>query len=477
MSILQDLHTFRHSDGRFFLFDPESMLFAEVAPEFYRVLQQDAPALVGQQEANHARTEWHALEARFLEERQRVRTRAQQAQQGQHVLKRLTVLTTTACNLNCAYCYAEGGAYGGPVAHFKAPNALQAIENILQYYKIIENVQFFGGEPLLNVELIKEVCTFFETKYQAGEIPVRPSFGVTTNGTVWNEDLGSLLQRCRMVLNISLDGPPEVHDTLRVDRQGRGTFQRVWRTIQALRRHHIPFSVEVTYTPTAMRKGYRLWDIIEFLARHDIYHPHLVPAAFAPEDPQNWRPEERRQLVADYREATRRALTSVLEGRPRLFSYLTGLLRNLLLRIPQPLICAAGMHDLALDVTGNIYPCFMFIGQPRFIFQSALNSLDNDSYRRKVYDFYLQNAKEHRPECRTCWARNVCTGCLGWHAITHNGKLGGRTLHCAITFAVLEELMAGLARIRQSADEWQRFVAHYREFRLGSLQPPEVCVL
>ncbi len=476
MEILHELHLFHNPNNETegFLFDPESMLFIEVEPSVFEALQR---ARQGEPLPSEVASQWAEIQGYFLRERHRVRQRSAQFSQGKHVLKRLTILTTTACNLRCTYCYAEGGAYGGPVAHFKSTDAFQALDNILSFYHIIENIQFFGGEPLLNPDLIETVVTFFKEKHQNGEIPMMPYFGVTTNGTIWNAQIAQLVQRYHIALNISLDGPQEIHDALRVDRQGRGSFERVWRTIEALRAQNIPFSVEVTYTPLAMRKGYSVWDILEFLANHGILHPHLVPAVYAPHDPENWKPHEYRQLVEHYREATRRALRALAEGRVLLFSYLTGLLRNLLLRIPQPLICAAGMHDLALDVTGHIYPCFMFIGQLQFRFQSALQSLDNVEYCKQVYDFYLKNAKAHRPSCRTCWARHVCTGCLGWHAIANNGDLGGRTIHCAITYAILETLMIELSYLRKQPKQWERFVHTYRAFRLQNLGQNEVCSL
>ncbi len=474
--LLQELHAFHGNNGHHFIFDPESMVFFQSDDQTFQYIRRNRGGSSSGQTvpANGRSSQFQQMEDVLLKERARVSQRYQRASTGKHTISRLTILTTTACNLNCTYCYADGGAYGGPVNRLSASNASTAIRNILDYYKGIDAIQFFGGEPLLNPGLIESVCRDCETMFAQGKMPNLPRFGATSNGTIWNERIASLLKRYKISLNISIDGPQEVHDRSRIDVKGNGSFHRVFRTLEALKEHEIPFSVEVTYNTITMRAGYSVWDIISFLAEHDIYHPHIVPAAFAPTDGNRWTPPERKQLAQHYREATQRAVASLVEGKPMLFSYITGILQPLLLKIPQPLVCAAGVHDLAIDTAGNIYPCFMFIGQDEFIQHSALQSLDDDDYRRRGHDFYLQNAKEHRSSCENCWARNICTSCLGMHQI-ENGRLDGKTINCLIIQTVAETLMTELARLQQTPAQWKRFVDNYRSFRLGSAQPIEIC--
>lgn len=465
--LLRDMHTFRAGDGRLFVFDPESMVFFQSSDELFAWIRarkrgQDVPTLTDETSRN-----WHAMEQKIAQERERVRMRFEKASQGTHILNRLTILTTTACNLQCTYCYASGGSYGGPIANLRRQTAITAIQNILDYYKGVASVQFFGGEPFLNVNLIESICQFFTNMAEKGQIAQRPRFGATTNGTVWNARVADVVKRYAIFLNVSIDGPPEIHDRTRVDKRGKGSFEHVSKTLQCLQEEGIPFSVEVTYSPDSMRQGYRVWDIIEFLAENGIYHSHIVPASYSAQDPQRWQRDERKRLVEEYKTATARALQSLVDGEPRLFSFVTGLLRTLLLKIPQPLVCAAGVHDLAIDIAGNLYPCFMFVEKRSFIQQSALHSLDNEEYRQRGHAFYEQNAKHCRNICQKCWARHVCTSCLGAHYI-ENGHLDGRTINCWIIQAVLETMMAELARIRQTPHDWQRFVTHYRQLRLES---------
>ncbi|HID35541.1 MAG TPA: radical SAM protein, partial [Anaerolineae bacterium] len=407
-------------------------------------------------------------------ERQRVAQRYRAATTGTHTLNRLTILTTTACNLNCTYCYADGGAYGGAINRLSAHHASAAIRNIASYYKGIKHIQFFGGEPLLNPELIEHICNDCKAMVHRGEMPYLPQFGATSNGTLWNDGIRDILKRHRIGLNISIDGPQDVHDRSRIDARGRGTFQKVFRTLTELKAHAIPFNVEVTYNIYSMQAGYSIWDIVQFFADNDIYNPHIVPASYAPDDSQRWTPSMRSQLVRDYREATRKAMRSLLTDRPMLFSFVSGTLSALLMKIPQPLVCAAGVHDLAIDTAGNIYPCFMFVGQEDFVFQSALKSLDNHDFRRRGHDFFLHNDKAQRSVCQTCWARSLCTGCLGAQQI-ENGHLDGKVLNCAITQTVAETILSELTRLRKSPADWQRFVSQYRAIRLGQSFLVESC--
>jgi len=472
-SALQTLHTFHGAEGQYILFDPESMLFFQSDRETQQHINRlRKSGFQGGEAVSDAQLQH--MEATLVKERARIAERYRKASTGTHVINRLTILTTTACNLNCTYCYAEGGAYGGAVSRLSAHNAQSAISNILKYYKGIKAIQFFGGEPLLNPALIESVCQYCEHLVESGQMEYLPGFGATSNGTIWNERVARVLKRYRIALNISVDGPQEVHDRSRVDVQGRGSFQRVFRTLQHLRAEGIPFSVETTYNVFTMRSGYSVWDIVRFLAENGIYHPHIVPAAYSRSDPERWTPQERRQLLEDYRTATRNALASLVEGQPLLFSFVTGILRSLLLKIPQPLVCAAGVHDLAIDTAGNLYPCFMFVGQTDFIQHSALQPLDDDAYRRRGHAFYAENLKSERASCRTCWARNICSSCIGANQI-ENGHLGGMTMNCLVIRAVGETLMTELARLQQSPARWKRFVENYRIFRLSNLEVRENC--
>jgi len=472
----QELYTFQDRSNTKFIFDPESMAFFLADEELYRYVSRKGASSNGQvlNGKSHP-TQFRQIEEILQRERQRVSQRYSAVSTGMpETLSRLTILTTTACNLNCTYCYADGGAYGGTVSRLSASNASTAIRNIAQYYHGIKNIQFFGGEPLLNPGLIESVCQDCEAMVARGELPHLPQFGATSNGTIWNDRIRDLLKRYQIGLNISVDGPQDVHDRSRIDAKGRGTYQRVMRTLENLQSEQIPFNIEVTYNIYSMQAGYSIWDTVEFFADLGIYNPHIVPASYAPHDPQHWTKQDQEKLVQDYRDAARRSLKSLQTGQPLLFTYVAGTLSTLLLKIPQPLVCAAGARDLAIDTAGNIYPCFMFVEQDEFLLQSALKPLDNNEYRYKAHHFFLQNVKEQRNSCQTCWARSICTGCLGAQQI-ENEDLDGKILSCDITQAVAETIISELAHLQQDPTEWQQFVANYRRFRLGQSYVIESC--
>ncbi len=473
--LTQELHAFRDQWNANLVFDPKSMAFFLTDDEVFQYVRRNRPSANGHSANGKSRPkQFGQIESVLLKERQRVAERYRAATTGTHILNRLTILTTTACNLNCTYCYADGGAYGGTISRLSAHNASAAIRNIASYYKGVKNIQFFGGEPLLNPGLIESVCHDCEEMVARGEMSHLPQFGATSNGTIWNDGIRDLLKRYKIGLNISVDGPQDVHDRSRIDARGRGTFQRVFRTLAELKANEIPFNIEVTYNIYSMQAGYSIWDIVQFFADQEIYNPHIVPASYAPDDSQRWTPAMRSQLVRDYREATRKAIHSILTDRPILFSFISGTLSALLMKIPQPMVCAAGVHDLAIDTAGNIYPCFMFVGQEDFVFQSGLKSLDNNDFRRRGHEFFLHNVKEQRSACQTCWARSLCTGCLGAHQI-ENGHLDGKVLNCAITQTVAETIISELTHLQQSPADWQRFVSRYRDIRLGQPFQVENC--
>lgn len=382
-----------------------------------------------------------------------------------HFLERLVLIVTTECNLRCRYCYAEGGNYGMLPQPMPLEVAIQTIRWALAHFTSIEVIQFFGGEPSLNEKIIHAVCEALENHPS----PVRPRYGMVTNGVQLSDRLRETLQRFGFRVTLSIDGPAQVHDYHRVRADGRGSFHLLWHNLGKLRADGIEVGTEMTLTPQALETGYGVWELTNFSRNHlEIGEPHIVPVCTEPANPIQWEGASVPSLVNSYRHATAACFQSFLDGRPLSFTLFSGILRTLVNRRGRDLICPAGAGTLAVDPQGDIFPCFMFAGQSEHRLGNVFDHPPDDDYLwDKLQAFIRRNHKSARPECRSCWARKLCTGCMGNVQMTTGSLENTWGLMCRVMKAIAEETMHQLAAVQQDAALWKRFVSQYRQFRLG----------
>lgn len=156
----------------------------------------------------------------------------------------VTLMLATNCNLRCTYCYADAGTYKREKELMSVETALQAIKTAFRLSKKIKNVRFFGGEPLLNFEVIKAVCQYISDELGIGDM----KYNLETNGTLMTEEFIETLEKYKVDINISYDGPKEYHDRHRVYVDGTGTYEKVLETIQLLKERGLEFAFQCTYT-------------------------------------------------------------------------------------------------------------------------------------------------------------------------------------------------------------------------------------
>ena len=143
----------------------------------------------------------------------------------------LHLIVATDCNMRCEYCYAKQGSYGMRRMLMTKETAKKAIDTFLELHPEITAVKFFGGEPLLNFKVIEWVC-----KYIREKLGRNLYYTISTNGTILNDRIISLLKKYRFSLTVSLDGPKGCHDSCRKFPNGQGTHRTVVRNLEKLKR-------------------------------------------------------------------------------------------------------------------------------------------------------------------------------------------------------------------------------------------------
>ncbi|GAB6159102.1 thioether cross-link-forming SCIFF peptide maturase [Desulfotomaculum varum] len=362
------------------------------------------------------------------------------------VVKALCLHAAHDCNLRCKYCFAGQGQFGGPGGLMSAQIGRAAIDFLIEQSgprKHIE-IDFFGGEPLLNFQVIKELVPYGREKArQAGK---EIKYTLTTNGVLLNREVQQFLLENQMAAVLSLDGRPAVHDAMRPAPSGRGSYDLVLPAIQAyvqqepaagyyirgtFTRHNLDFSQDVMHLAEL---GFR-----------DI---SVEPVVGGSETDYAFRPEDLPLLLEEYEKLTRLLLARREAGQPINFFHF-----NIDLSggpcLPKRLSgCGAGYEYLAVTPEGDLFPCHQFVGRPEFWLGHVASGIQKPDIIEQFRQAHIYN----KPRCRSCWAKFYCSGGCHANAQAFNNdlrepyeigcRLAQKRFECAIYLQVKQ---AGLA--------------------------------
>lgn len=377
---------------------------------------------------------------------------------------RLTLNVSNACNLWCSYCYADKGQYHAPRSFMSPEAAIQLTRRVLDIYSEVNMVQFFGGEPLMNLPAIEAVCREFAAAVDAGRIDRMPRFAATTNGTLSSKDVLDVLSRWHVSLTVSHDGPRELHDASRpMGAGGRGgsSFDRIEQSTRRFAERDIDYDIECTYNRRHYDSGTTVVDLMDYfhqLTGQDAFHisPVFVPRpgrdeidarsqlVFRGESLQQLRPTylSPEEVIPLYRAAACRTIESLLAGRGPKLSFAVQMIQNLAARKASGAYCPAFFDQLSLTVDGAAYPCFMFIGDPRFRMGNLLtDELPMPGAQRVLARYFREFGSS--PLGTDAWFEPLNAGCVAGEYIT-SSTLGDRTL-APVMEAIAEECVLGIA--------------------------------
>lgn len=323
------------------------------------------------------------------------------------MLDRLVLNVSNECNLNCCYCYAKGGNYGHEKSSMEEHVAIKTVDYFYNIYDEVNNIQFFGGEPLLNPEIIQTVCTHILSKYNKNEILKMPDFSIVTNGTIISPEILEMLHTNNIRVTVSIDGPQFIHDPLR----GHGTFNKIIKTIEHLKNKNINVGIECTFTKFHLINEFDVTDLMEFFYTSLELHATHIPCVATSENNDLYIDEN--DLTKSYTRAIKFALDSLSTNDYKLDSYTLRLLRALVYKKSIEIYCPAGATTLSVSSEGDIYPCFMFTGNEKFLIGNVFDNKISPTKLLDVSETLKSISKQNDPKCQSCWARSLCFGCIG----------------------------------------------------------------
>ena len=360
------------------------------------------------------------------------------------VVKALCLHIAHTCNLNCSYCFASQGKYHGERAVMSYEVGKRALDFLMEHSGSRRNleVDFFGGEPLMNFQVVKDLVAYARSVEQERGKNFR--FTLTTNGVLVDDEVIDWANReCSNVV-LSLDGRKEIHDRFRVDYAGKGSWEKIVPKFQRFveKRGGRDYYMRGTFThanPDFLKDIQTMLDL-------GFNELSMEPVVCAKGDPSALTEEDLAVVMDQYEKLAQLMLEKDKEGKPFTFyHYMIDLSGGpcIYKRISG---CGSGTEYMAVTPWGDLYPCHQFVGEERFKLGNIWDGVTN---REVQGEFAACNVYAH-PECRDCWARLYCSGGCAANAYHATGSVPGvyedgcklfrKRMECAIMVAVARAL-------------------------------------
>ena len=358
------------------------------------------------------------------------------------VVKALCLHIAHSCNLNCEYCFAAQGKYHGKDSLMSFETGKRALDFLIENSGTRRNleVDFFGGEPLLNFEVVKQLVKYARSIEKEHNKNFR--FTLTTNGVLIDDDVIDFCNAEMDNVVLSLDGRKEIHDFSRKDIGGAGSYDKILPKFKEFvkRRGEKSYYMRGTFTS---RNPDFVNDILH-MADLGFKELSMEPVVCKPTEEYALTDEHLPTLLEQYellakemiaRRGTDKEFTFYhymldLENGPCIYKRITG--------------CGSGTEYMAVTPTGELYPCHQFVGDKDYLLGNIYDGVTNT---QKVDEFKMCNAYA-KDECKDCFARLYCSGGCAANSYHSTGSVNGvyeygcklfkKRIECAIMMKVAE---------------------------------------
>ncbi len=357
-------------------------------------------------------------------------------------IKALCLHVAHTCNLNCSYCFASQGKYQGDRALMSFEVGKQALDFLVANSGNRRNleVDFFGGEPLMNWDVVKQLVAYARSIEKQFNKNFR--FTLTTNGVLIDDDVIDFANKEMHNVVLSLDGRKEIHDHLRVNYQGKGSYDTIVPKFQRFveKRGNQGYYMRGTYTHNN----------VDFT--NDIFHMtelgftelSMEPVVCSPDDPYALTDEDLPKIFEQYEILAKEMLKREQEGRPFTFYHYMIDLEHGPCIYKRVAGCGSGTEYMAVTPWGELFPCHQFVGDPKYSLGDVWNGVKNT----EIQDKFRKCNVFARRECDDCWARLYCSGGCAANSYHATGDITGiykygcelfkKRIECAIMLKVAE---------------------------------------
>ena len=367
---------------------------------------------------------------------------AQQFKKRQGVIKAICLHVAHDCNLACKYCFAGKGEYDGPKGLMSLETGKRALDFLIEQSGTRKNleVDFFGGEPLLNWEVCKKLVEYGREQEKKYNKNFR--FTLTTNGLLINDDVIDFCNREMGNVVLSLDGRKKTNDMMRVSPNGSGSYDLIVDKFKkfADSRKQKDYYMRGTYTHNNLNFAS---DIIH-MADLGFRELSIEPVVSDPNEPYALKEEDLPVLKEQYQILADEMLKRYRKGGGFTFyHYMIDLDAGPCI-VKRVSGCGVGTEYLAVTPTGELYPCHQFVGDESFLLGDIWNGIKN---KQVLEQFEKCNVYSHS-ECKDCFAKLYCSGGCAANAYHTTGSVNGiykfgcelhrKRIECAIMLKVAE---------------------------------------
>ncbi len=359
------------------------------------------------------------------------------------VIKALCLHVAHTCNLNCSYCFASQGKYHGDRAVMSFEVGKRALDFLVENSSTRRNleVDFFGGEPLMNFDVVKQLVAYARSIEKEKNKNFR--FTLTTNGLLIDDDVIEFANKeCSNVV-LSLDGRKEIHDRFRVDYAGNGSFDKIVPKFKKLvdSRNGQNYYMRGTFT----HANPDFLEDIKVMLNLGFNELRMEPVVCAPGDAAELTDEDIAIVMDQYEKLAHLMLERHKAGKPFTFyHYMIDLTGGpcIYKRISG---CGSGTEYMAVTPWGDLYPCHQFVGDDKYKLGDVWNGVTNQAAQCEFGECNVYS----RPDCRNCWARLYCSGGCAANAYHATGTVKGiyekgcqlfkKRMECAIMLEIAKQ--------------------------------------
>lgn len=361
-----------------------------------------------------------------------------------NVVKALCLHVAHTCNLNCSYCFASQGKYHGEKALMSFDVGKAALDFLVKNSGTRRNleVDFFGGEPLMNWQVVKDLVAYARSIEKEHNKNFR--FTLTTNGMLLDDEVTEFCNREMDNVVLSLDGRREVHDHFRRDYQGRGSYDVIVPKFQDFvkKRGDKSYYIRGTYT----HNNVDFTNDIFQMADLGFSELSMEPVVCPPSDPYALTEADLPELFRQYEILANEMIKRDEEGRGFTFYHYMIDLANGPCIYKRISGCGSGTEYMAVTPQGDFYPCHQFVGDESYCMGNVWDGVKNLELREKFRKCNVYS----RPECKDCWAKLYCSGGCAANAYHATGDINGiyeygcelfkKRMECAIMMQVHKAL-------------------------------------
>ncbi len=360
------------------------------------------------------------------------------------VIKALCLHIAHTCNLNCSYCFASQGKYHGDRALMSFETGKRALDFLVENSGGRRNleVDFFGGEPLMNFDVVKQLVAYARSIEKEKGKNFR--FTLTTNGVLVDDDVIDFANKQMSNVVLSLDGRKEVHDRYRVDYAGNGSFDKIVPKFQKFvaARGNKDYYMRGTFT----HANPDFLEDIKTMLDLGFTELSMEPVVAAQGDPAALTEQDKPIVEKQYEELAKLMLERDKQGKPFTFYHYMIDLKGGPCIYKRISGCGSGTEYMAVTPWGDLYPCHQFVGEEKFKLGDIWNGVTNKATQNEFAECNVYA----RQECKDCWARLYCSGGCAANAYHSTGSVKGvykygcdlfkKRMECALAVAVAREL-------------------------------------